>query len=110
MALAERPSSWPIPLPVAEVLWRDTHSHGSWRDMEELHADGDDIFVARSFGLLVRNDSKAVVIAQSVSRTGAGADTVVIPRADVIGLRIIEKPAERWDDAPDWLPRGPDSV
>lgn len=75
-----------------EVEWRDSHSHQGW-DTTEGHRGNASVGPMRSIGYVLAKDRHIIQLAQSMSAiTGHVADTITIPRENVIRMRRI----------PDW--------
>ncbi len=85
--------AWPKPMPIVEVEWVDSTSHGSW-STPELYQDRIRGYglLCRSAGYLFAKDRERVVVLQSQGLSGNICDAMQIPRSAVRSIRVIEKP------------------
>jgi hypothetical protein len=81
-------------LPVVEVEWEDATATGGWQDLRDIKGEPAMLQKVRTVGYLCRSDAQSVVLAQNVSDSDKGADTMAIPKSCVKRIRRLA-PAER---------------
>lgn len=83
--------AWPQPMPLVEVLWDDSMSHGGWQ-APAAYTWG---MACRSIGWLLERTPSHLVLLQSQNEHGQVAEALEIPRRAVRQVRVLERGQRR---------------
>ena len=71
-----------------QVTWHDAKSQGGgWREIKDLAQFARGPFECSSVGWLLKRNKKEIILAQTLSKSGLGTDTITIPRGFIWKVR-----------------------
>lgn len=73
---------------IVRVVWVDSATLGGWKFADEIE---EKILQATTFGYLVKDVDKFVVIAQTFSAPEQFCNLITIPKASIIDIKTLEE-------------------